>query len=141
MAVATMALGLFSAVAADSRPAITEPAKVIQFDHDQKSLCEGLPGCEFILLAGDPTKSATQWLFRLRAGQAFPKHWHSTPENMVSVRGALAFNFENGQRHTLRPGDYLHYQAGMIHWGQCEQAEDCLFYVFNDQSYDIHVIP
>ncbi|MGH8759498.1 MAG: hypothetical protein ACREVW_08315, partial [Burkholderiales bacterium] len=63
-----------------------------------------------------------------------------TPENMVGVQGALTFNFENGQRHTLRPGHYLHYQAGMIHWGQCEHAEDCLFYVFNDLPYDIHVV-
>ncbi len=128
-----------SAHAADTKPAVTEPAKVVQFDCDGKTVCDGLPGCDLILLNGDPGSGATQWLVRLRAGQAFPKHWHNTAENMVSVRGALTFNFENGQSHTLRPGEYLHYQAGMIHWGQCEQSEDCLFYVFNDQPYDIHL--
>ncbi len=125
--------------AADAKPAVTEPAKVVQFDTDGKSVCDGLPGCDLILLEGDPSSGPTQWLIRLRAGQAFPKHWHNTAENMVSVRGALTFNFETGQRHTLRPGEYLHYPAGMIHWGQCEQFEDCLFYVFNDQPYDIHL--
>ena len=59
---------------------------------------------------------------------------------MVGVRGAITFNFESGQRHTLRPGETLHYQAGMVHWGQCEQGGDCLFYVFNDQPYDIHLV-
>lgn len=122
------------------RPVVTEPVKVVQFGTDAKQICEGLPGCDFILLHGDPSKAASQWLLRLRAGQAFPKHWHNTPENMVGVQGALTFNFENGQRHTLRPGEYLHYQAGMIHWGGCEPGEDCLFYVFNDQPYDIHVV-
>jgi quercetin dioxygenase-like cupin family protein len=135
-----VAASLSTALAEQSKPPVTEPATVIQFDRDRKSPCEGLPGCDFILLAGDPSKSATQWLFRLRGGQAFPKHWHNTPENMVAVRGSLTFNFETGQRHTLRPGEYLHYQAGMIHWGQCEPEEDCLFYVFNDQPYDIHVL-
>lgn len=143
LAVATLgvaALTHWPASAQDSKPVVTEPARVVQFDRDTKRVCEGLPGCDFILLAGDPSQSATQWLFRLKAGQAFPKHWHNTPENMIGVRGALTFNFENGQRHTLRPGETLHYQAGMIHWGQCEQGEDCLFYVFNDQPYDIHFV-
>lgn len=131
---------IFSSVhAADTKPVVTEPAKVVQFDVDDKSICDGLPGCDLILLDGDPGSGPSQWLIRLRAGQAFPKHWHSTAENMVSVRGALTFNFETGQRHTLRPGEYLHYPAGMIHWGQCEQFEDCLFYVFNDLPYDIHL--
>lgn len=129
------------AFAQDGKPVVTQPARVVQFDRDTKQICEGLPGCDFILLAGDPSLSATQWLFRLKAGQAFPKHWHNTPENMVGVRGALTFNFESGQRHTLRAGETLHYQSGMIHWGQCEQAEDCVFYVFNDRPYDIHLVP
>lgn len=132
--------GLAPAIAEDTKPAVTRPAKVVQFDHDEKSVCEGLPGCDFILLAGDPATGATQWLFRLQAGQAFPRHWHNTPENMVGVRGALTFNFETGQRHTLRTGEYLHYQEGMVHWGQCEPKEECVFYVFNDKPYDFHLV-
>ena len=139
-ALGVVALAPSVASAQGTRPVVTEPARIVQFDRDAKQICEGLPGCDFILLAEDPGNGATQWLFRLKAGQAFPKHWHNTPENMVSVRGALTFNFETGQHHTLRPGQTLHYQAGMIHWGQCEAGEDCLFYVFNDRPYDIHLV-
>jgi quercetin dioxygenase-like cupin family protein len=135
----TATMGL--ALAQDNRPRVTQAPQVARIDHDAKSVCEGLPGCEFMLLAGDPLRGATQWLFRLRAGQSFPRHWHNTPENMVAVRGALTFNFETGQRHTLRPGEYLRYQEGMIHWGQCEPKEDCVFYVYNEQPYDIHLAP
>ncbi len=52
-------LGLASTSAADTKPAVAESAKVVRFDRDEKSICEGLPGCDFILLAGDPGKGAT----------------------------------------------------------------------------------
>ncbi len=141
---ATAALTLTSlntAYASDTvaKPAVTEKASIIQFDKDARATCEGLPGCEFILLNGDPKTGPTQWFFQLKAGQPFPRHWHSTPENMVAIRGVLHFDFETGQSHSLKPGEYLHYQAGMAHGGQCEPGADCLFYVFNDKPYDFHL--
>ena len=121
------------------KPKVDQPAKITQFDTATKSVCQGLPGCDFVLLSGDPKTGPTQWFFRLKAGTAFPRHWHSTPENMVTIHGALTFNFETGQKHTLRAGEHLRYQAGMIHGGQCELGEDCLFYVFNDLPYDFNL--
>jgi len=128
-------------VAQAAKPDVTEPPKIVRFDAAEKSVCEGLPGCDFVLLAGDPATGASQWFFRLRAGIEFPRHWHSTPENMVMVKGALTFDFETGENHTLTPGEHLRYPAGMIHWGRCEPGADCLFYVFNDQPYDFHAAP
>lgn len=121
------------------KPTVTEPPIFTEFDSAKTSVCDGLSGSDFVLLQGDPKTGPTQWFFRLKAGTAFPKHWHSTPENMVTIRGALTFNFETGQTVTLKAGDHLHYQAGMTHWGQCEPDEDCLFFVFNDQPYDLHL--
>lgn len=122
-----------------AKPPVTEKASIIQFDTGERSTCEGLPGCEFILLNGDPKSGPTQWLFQLKAGQPFPKHWHSTPENMVAIRGLLHFDFETGQSHSLKAGEYLRYQAGMAHSGRCEPGADCLFNVFNDKPYDFHL--
>lgn len=123
----------------DAKPIVTEPPAIVQFASAETMACEGLPGCDFVLLAGDPATGPTQWFFRLRAGVEFPRHWHSTSENMVMIEGALTFNFEMGQPHTLAAGEHLRYQAGMIHWGQCEPSADCLYYVFNDQPYDFHL--
>ena len=139
LAAALAAITLASPVLAEgAKPAVTESPVYTQFDKATKTACEGLPDCDFVLLKGDPATGPTQWFFRLKGGTAFPRHWHSTPENMVTVRGALTFNFETGETVTLRPGEHLAYQAGMIHGGQCEPGEDCLFYVFNDLPYDFH---
>ena len=126
------------ALAQGAKPAVGEPPVLTAFETASKDACEGLPGCEFVLLAGDPAAGPSQWFFRLAAGTPFPKHWHSTPESMVPIQGALTFNFELGDPVTIRAGEHLRYQAGMIHWGQCEPGEDCLYYVFNDQPYDFH---
>lgn len=123
---------------ATPKPEVTQPPALTQFASSETAACEGLPGCEFVLLAGDPDTGPSQWFFELKAGTAFPRHWHATPENMVPVRGELTFNFETGERHTLIPGEHYRYAAGMIHWGQCEPGADCLFYVFNDQPYDFN---
>ena len=122
----------------DAKPTVTEPPAIVRFASAKTLACEGLPGCDFVLLAGDPAAGPTQWFFRLKAGAEFPRHWHSTPENMVMIEGALTFNVEVGEPHTLVAGEHLRHQAGMIHWGQCELGEDCLHYVFNDQPYDLH---
>lgn len=126
------------APSADQKPTVTAPPVLTQFASAKTSVCEGLPGCDFVLIAGDPATGPTQWFFRLKAGTEFPRHWHSTPENMVPVEGRLTFNFETGESHTLIPGEHYRYEAGMIHWGRCEPGADCLFYVFNDQPYDFH---
>jgi len=120
------------------KPAVSAPPNFAEFEAGDRQPCEGLPGCDFMLVRGDPATGPSQWVFRITAGTAFPKHWHSTPENMVGIRGTLTFNFETGEQHALRAGDFLNYQTGMIHWGQCEAGEDCVFYAFNDLPYDFN---
>ena len=122
------------------KPKVSQPPKYVEFDTQTWQKCEGLSGCDYVLLNGDPAKSSSQWIFRLKAGTPFPRHWHSTPENITGIRGRLVFHFETGDTRTLRAGDYLSYQAGMIHGGFCMTGEDCLYYVFNDLPYDIHLV-
>jgi len=133
------ALGATAAVAQD-KPAVSDAPRYVDHAASDWQPCEGLPGCGYVLVRGDPTNGPSQWLFRLSAGTAFPKHWHPTPENMVGITGALTFHFETGETHALTPGDFLNYQAGMTHWGQCEAGEDCVFYAFNDLPYAIHMV-
>lgn len=128
------------AIAQPGKPQVTEPAKIVSFAKGPRAACEGLAGCDFILLNGNPKTGPTQWFYRLKAGTPFPRHWHTSPENFIVVTGALTFNLESGQVHTLKPGEYMGYQGGMIHWGQCEAGEDCLYYVFNSRPFDFHLV-
>ncbi len=129
-----------TAVTAQDKPQVLDPPRYLEAATAEWQDCEGLPNCGFQLVRGDPIRSASHWLFRLGAGTAFPKHWHPTPENMVGISGTLTFHFETGETRALRPGDFLYYEAGMTHWGQCEPGADCVFYVFNDLPYAIHLI-
>ncbi len=129
-------LALTSQALAQEKPAVSEPPSFADFEAGDRQPCEGLPGCDFTLVRGDPATGPSQWVFRIAAGTAFPKRWHSTPENVVGIRGTLTFNFETGERYALRAGDFLNYQTGMIHWGQCEAGEDCVFYAFNNLPYN-----
>ena len=125
---------------AQEKPVVTEPPIFIALDSQPWTPCEGLPGCEFVGLFGDPAVEGSQTLFRLGAGTEFPKHWHTSSENYMGVQGELVFNLETGERVSLARGDFLHYQGGMVHWGRCAEGEDCVYYVYNDLPYDIFIV-
>ena len=141
LALAALLGGSTLAQPTPTKPQVKTPAQFIELDTQPWQKCEGLSGCEFVLLRGNPTTSSSRWMFRLKAGTPFPRHWHSTPENMVGIRGQLVFRFETGDTRTLRAGDFLTYPAGMIHGGVCQPGADCLYYAFNDKPYDIHLVP
>jgi quercetin dioxygenase-like cupin family protein len=122
------------------KPEVTEEPIYVALDSQDWQPCEGLPGCEFVGLFGDPVVEGSQTIFRLEAGTEFPKHWHTSSENFMGVQGELNFNFETGETATLARGDFLHYQGGMVHWGQCAEGEDCVYYVYNDLPYDIVLV-
>jgi len=122
------------------KPEVTEEPIYVALDSQDWQPCEGLSGCEFIGLFGDPAVGASQTIFRLEAGTEFPKHWHTSSENYMGVQGKLEFNLETGETVALARGDFLHYQGGMIHWGQCAEGEDCVYYVYNDLPYDIVLV-
>lgn len=124
-------------VTAQEKPLVTEAPIFIALDSQPWTPCEGLTGCEFVGLFGDPAVEGSQTLFRLAAGTEFPKHWHTSSENYIGVAGQLEFNLETGENVTLARGDYLHYQGGVVHWGQCVGSENCVYYVYNDLPYDI----
>ena len=85
------------------------------------------PGCEHIMLKGDPASEPNQHVYRFTKGYVFPKHWHVSNENLVMVRGLLTINAESGREQTLKAGDFVHIPATLVHWGVC--PEDCVFYL------------
>jgi quercetin dioxygenase-like cupin family protein len=85
------------------------------------------PGCEHILLLGDPASEPNQHVYRFTKGYVFPKHWHVSNENLVMVRGLITINAEGSNERTLKAGDYVHIPAKVVHWGVC--PEDCVFYL------------
>lgn len=125
---------------AENKPKVVEPARFIDPQQAAWQPCEGLPGCEFVPLRGDATKEASEALFRLAAGVRFPKHWHTSPEHILVVQGELNMSLANGERYSIGPRMFLYNPSGMIHWGNCGAKEACVYYVYDDQPYDVHLV-
>ncbi|MGI5488151.1 cupin domain-containing protein [Microtetraspora malaysiensis] len=103
------------------------------------SPCEGLPGCTFVQLKGDPQKGPSEAVFTLKAGTPFSPHWHTSPEHVVGVSGTMLWHVK-GHKKTYRvgAGDFLYYPSKAVHWGRCAPGADCTYYVFDELPYDFH---
>lgn len=129
-----------AASAAEPKPAVIESPVFVDSTQFQWQKCEGLPGCTFLPLRGDAKREASAAIFRLEAGVRFPKHWHTSAEHILVMQGELDMNLENGARYRVGPRAFLYNPGGMIHWGQCAAGEACVYYVYDDQPYDIHLV-
>jgi len=86
-----------------------------------------IPGCEHVMLMGDPASGPFQKVYRMKKGFEFVKHWHSASENLVMIKGTVVLNTEGGKEQKLRAGDFVHIPANLVHWGAC--PEECTFYL------------
>jgi quercetin dioxygenase-like cupin family protein len=143
----TVGLVLYALVAvvagqasAGDKPRVVERPVYVDSQAAVWRACEGLPGCEFLPLRGDAGREASEAIFRLSAGIGFPKHWHTSPEHILVMQGRLEMNLENGDRYSIGPHVFLYNPGGMIHWGRCAEGEACVYYVYDDKPYDIHLL-
>ncbi|WP_242884683.1 cupin domain-containing protein [Actinomadura litoris] len=100
--------------------------------------CEGLAGCTYKPLRGDPRTGPSESVFRLKAGTGFDRHWHTSPEHVLGVSGRLVWNVEGGRRARIGQGDFLYYPSKAVHWGECLKGADCVYKVYDDLPYDFH---
>ena len=125
---------------AQNKPTPTASPIFIDTQSAQWQACEGLPGCKFVPLRGNAKREASEAMFQLGAGVIFPKHWHTSAEHVVVLQGRLSMNLENGERYSVGPGAFLYNPGGMIHWGDCAPGAACVYYVYDDQPYDVHLV-
>jgi quercetin dioxygenase-like cupin family protein len=96
------------------------------------------PGCEHVLLQGNPETGASQHIYRFPAGFEFVKHWHVSNENLIMTQGSLTIAAEGTPETRLNVGDYLHIPAKVVHWGVC--LTQCSFYLMVDGVDSFNVV-
>lgn len=121
-----------------SNAGAAEPALIINLAGKFKPCPDAPPGCEHVMLKGDPQSESFQKVYRFSKGWVFPKHWHSAAEDLVVTRGVLVLGTEGGREQTLRAGDYAHIPATLVHWGNC--PEECVFYLAVDGPDSFNVV-
>ncbi|AQZ67446.1 unnamed protein product [[Actinomadura] parvosata subsp. kistnae] len=115
------------------------PSRPVYHSHkEQGSPCEGLDGCTFVQLKGDPKTGPSEAMFTLKAGTPFSPHWHTSPEHVVGVSGVMLWHVEGRKTYRVGAGDYLYYPSKAVHWGKCAPGADCVYYVYDSEPYDFH---
>jgi quercetin dioxygenase-like cupin family protein len=131
-------VGLCASGAFVSTVVAAEPALVVNLAGKFKPCPGAPPGCEHVMLRGDPQSEPFQKIYRFPKGWMFPKHWHISAENLEMVRGTLVLGSEGGREQTLRPGDYAYIPQTLVHWGSC--PEECVFYLGVDGPDSFNVV-
>ncbi len=132
------AIALVSCSSAEAAP--NDPVVYHSIQSEGRVPCEGLPGCVSLVTRGDPKTGPAETLFVFEAHTPFAKHWHTSPEHVVGIAGTMTWNVEGAGAHAVGAGDYLYYPSHAVHWGECSSDVDCVFFVRDDEAYDIHAV-
>lgn len=94
-------------------------------------------GCQIAVLHGDPGRPNVDIFFKVPAGAAIVRHWHSSAERMVLVSGELTVSYDGQAPVTLRPGMYAYGPARLPHSAQCAAGgEPCVLFIAFEQPLD-----
>jgi quercetin dioxygenase-like cupin family protein len=88
------------------------------------------------VLSGDPAKGPSDVYLRAPAGTDLKKHWHTSAEHVVLLRGKFSVTFEDGRKASVDQGAYTLIPGGMPHSARCEGPEDCLYFIGFEKPVD-----
>ena len=91
-------------------------------------------GCQIAVIHGDPSKPNVDIFFKVPGNYDLPAHWHTSPERMTLLSGALNVNYKGQPTTKLKTGMYAYGPAKAVHDGRCVSDDPCvLFIAFEDQ--------
>ena len=90
-------------------------------------------GCQIAVLHGDPSKPNVDIFFKVPGNYDLPAHWHTSPERMTLLSGALNVTYRGQPTTKLKTGMYAYGPAKAVHDGRCVSDDPCvLFIAFED---------
>jgi quercetin dioxygenase-like cupin family protein len=97
-------------------------------------------GCSIAVLHGDPGKNNSDVFFKVPAGTAIPKHWHTSAERMVLVSGTLSVTYDGQPTSVLEPGSYAYGPAKLPHEGTCAAGDPCVLFIAFESPVDAFAV-
>ncbi|MFO7953817.1 cupin domain-containing protein [Thioalkalivibrio sp.] len=95
-------------------------------------------GCRLAILQGDPAQPNADVFFLLPGNTTAPRHWHTSAERMVLVRGEMEVDYDDQDPVVLRPGTYAYGPARRAHATHCISDEDCILFIAFEEPVDAH---
>jgi len=93
-------------------------------------------GCQIAVVHGDPAKPNVDIFFRVPGNYDLPAHWHTSPERMTLLSGALNVNYKGQPTTNLQAGMYAYGPAKLVHDGRCISNEPCVLFIAFEEPLD-----
>ncbi len=98
-----------------------------------------LPPCaKGVVVEGNPRTGPYVSLSRSTAGCRIPRHWHTTDERVMWIRGEGTLELQGGKPQALRSGSFFFIPSHHIHESTCTIA--CEFFLSRSGAADIHYV-
>jgi hypothetical protein len=93
-------------------------------------------GCQIAVVHGDPAKPNVDIFFKVPGNYDFPAHWHTSPERMTLLSGAMNVNYKGQPTTKLKTGMYAYGPAKAVHDGSCISEEPCVLFIAFEEPLD-----
>ena len=93
-------------------------------------------GCQIAVVHGDPAKPNVDVFFRVPGNYNIPAHWHTSPERMTLLSGAMNVNYTGQPTTKLETGMYAYGPAKAVHDGRCISDEPCVLFIAFEEPLD-----
>jgi len=106
---------------------------------DDLTWVNGAPGIDFALVWGDWGKDDYGMIVKIKAGQAAPKHSHTSDYHGVTIQGNWVHTFSKSDDRILPPGSYTFQSGKENHGDRCAGPQDCLILIHQHGPRDFIV--
>lgn len=84
------------------------------------------PGADVALIGADPVSTGPTVYLRMKAGYAFPLHWHTHHEYATMISGKGSYTVD-GKRVPTTPGTFVIIPSKTKHEFRCDAGSECVF--------------
>jgi len=93
-------------------------------------------GCQIAVVHGDPAKPNVDIFFKVPGNYDFPAHWHTSPERMTLLSGAMDVSYKGQPTTKLKTGMYAYGPAKAVHEGRCISDVPCVLFIAFEEPLD-----
>jgi quercetin dioxygenase-like cupin family protein len=142
VALALTARGSTSAQSATATAAATQEATLpnyAAYNQLHWQPCAGLAGCDMVIVHGNPQTGASQVFWRVQPNVQIPAHWNTTPEHILGIAGEMVFIDAQGNKQSVKPGDYLYSPSKQVKAVTCVGKDACVIFDYDELAFDFNL--
>ena len=127
--------------ATDAAPATAEstPPNYAAYNQLRWQPCAGLDGCDFVLVHGNQQTGASQVYWRVQPNVQIPAHRNTTPEHIIGIAGETVFIDAQGNKQSVKAGDYLYSPSKQVKAVTCVSKDACVIFDYDELPFNFNL--